>query len=214
MEEPKFIVIEGNIGVGKTTLARMLAKDVKGDLLLERFEDNPFLPLFYADANRYAFQLELSFMADRYNQIHESVNFSRQHKQILVSDYYFTKSKIFAGVTLKEHELNLFNRLFEIAHFGLRKPDVFVYLNNVPDKLLSNIRKRGRSYESGISHDYLSKIALAYAAYLEKSNLKVLYVDVEGCDFVTSKEQYDFLKHKIMYGALKVGVTKVSLKDI
>ena len=213
MELPEFLVIEGNIGVGKTTLANLLKERFGGELLLERFEENPFLPLFYENPDRYAFQLELSFMADRYNQIRNIADNIRQKKQLTIADYYFTKSLIFASVTLKDEELKLFEKLFEIARFELIRPDLFVYLYSNPDVLLENIRKRGRSYESGISRDYLSRISEAYKKYLDKVDFPVLFIDVSEFDFVENKTIFINLVELMFGSTYSNGVTIKELKS-
>ncbi|MFB6343447.1 deoxynucleoside kinase [Saccharicrinis sp. FJH62] len=210
---PDFLVIEGNIGVGKTTLANLLKERFGGELLLERFAENPFLPLFYENPDRYAFQLELSFMADRYNQIRNIADQVRQKKQLTIADYYFTKSLIFASVTLKDEELNLFEKLFDIARFELKRPDLFVYLYSRPEVLLENIRKRGRSYESGISKEYLSSISEAYKKHLDKVDFPVLYIDVSEFDFVENKNNFNTLV-ELMFGiTYSNGVTIKELKS-
>lgn len=203
---PDFLVIEGNIGAGKTTLAKLLKDRFGGELLLERFAENPFLPLFYDNPKRYAFQLELSFMADRYSQIKHMVERIKEKKGLTIADYYFTKSLIFASVTLKDEELYLFEKLFDIARFELIRPDLFVYLHSEPGKLLDNIRKRGRSYESGISSDYLSDISKAYRKYLGKADFPVLFIDVSELDFVANPSSFDKLTDLMFYTQWRNGL--------
>lgn len=140
----RFLVIEGNIGAGKTTLASMLSDDLNARLVLEQFADNPFLPKFYADQERYSFPLELSFLADRYNQIKKEVLQPELFRSLMISDYYFTKSAIFASNTLQTDEYRLFRRLFNIVFESLPKPDLYVYLYLSTDNLMRNIRKRQR----------------------------------------------------------------------
>ncbi|MFB6320318.1 deoxynucleoside kinase [Saccharicrinis sp. FJH54] len=210
---PDYLVIEGNIGVGKTTLSNMLKERFGGELLLERFAENPFLPLFYENPDRYAFQLELSFMADRFNQIRNIADRIRQKNKLTIADYYFTKSLIFASVTLKDEELKLFEKLFDIARFELIRPDLFVYLYSKPDVLLENIRKRGRTYESGISKDYLSSISEAYKKHLNKVDFPVLYIDVSEFDFVDNNENFTKLVD-LMFGSTYCnGVTIKEIKS-
>lgn len=210
---PDFLVIEGNIGVGKTTLANLLQQRYGGELLLERFAENPFLPLFYENKDRYAFQLELSFMADRYNQIRNISDRIKQNKGLTIADYYFTKSLIFASVTLKDEELKLFEKLFDIARFELIRPDLFVYLYSEPDVLLNNIKKRGRDYESGISSDYLSRISKAYRKYLMKADFPVLYIDVSNVDFVKNTPEFSRLIDLIFGASYSNGITIKELKS-
>jgi deoxyguanosine kinase len=140
----RFLVIEGNIGAGKTTLAKMIAEEFNAQLVLEQFADNPFLPKFYNDPDRYSFPLELSFLADRYNQIKKDVFNPELFQSLIVADYFFAKSAIFAQNTLKEDEYRLFRQIFDIVFDTMPKPDLYVYLHADTDRLLSNIKSRGR----------------------------------------------------------------------
>ena len=149
--ELNYIVIEGNIGAGKTSLAKRISGDFNGKLILERFADNPFLPKFYKDPERYSFPLELSFLADRYNQLKRELSDRDLFKSFTIADYYFMKSLIFARATLSDDEYNLYRQIFEIIYSTLPKPDLFVYLHVDPDNLLMNIKKRGRDYEQNPS---------------------------------------------------------------
>ena len=142
-----YIVIEGNIGTGKTSLATRLAEEHRAKLILERFADNPFLPKFYENPLRFAFPLELSFLADRYQQLQDELSKPDLFRQQIVADYMLSKSLIFAGITLKENEYDLYQRLFHIIHPHLPKPDLLVYLHKDVALLQRNIVKRGREYE-------------------------------------------------------------------
>jgi deoxyguanosine kinase len=153
-----YVVIEGNIGAGKTTLAGKIADQFNARLILERFADNPFLPKFYKDPDKYSFPLELSFLADRYRQLKEELVVQDLFKTFTVADYYFMKSLVFAASTLTGDEYNLYRQIFYIIYGSLPKPDIYVYLHLNPEKLLKNIEKRGRNYESSISKEYLKKI--------------------------------------------------------
>ena len=179
-----FITIEGNIGVGKTTFSKMLAEELGYRIVLEEFADNPFLPKFYNQPERYAFSLELFFMAERYRQLgdlREQDLFSKG----IVSDYFFVKSKLFAKNNLSDDELLLFNRLSDIALKNLPKPDLIIYLHSDVKRLQENIKKRGRSYEQNISDDYLSDIQNKYFDFFKKHiEFPVLIVDVSEVDFV------------------------------
>ena len=189
----KFITIEGNIGVGKTTFSKMLAEELGYRIVLEEFADNPFLPKFYNQPERYAFSLELFFMAERYRQLgdlREQDLFSKG----IVSDYFFVKSKLFAENNLSDDELLLFNRLSDIALKNLPKPDLIIYLHSDVKRLQENIKKRGRSYEQNISNDYLSDIQNKYFDFFKKHiEFPVLIVDVSEVDFVNQKDIFERL---------------------
>jgi deoxyguanosine kinase len=186
-----YIVIEGNIGTGKTSLARKISKDFNTRLILERFADNPFLPKFYENRQRYAFPLELSFLADRYSQLKDEIANRELFQQQTVTDYILSKSLIFASITLKDDEFELYQRLFQIINPHLPKPDLLVYLHkNVPN-LKSNIQKRGRDYEQNIENDYLKKLEEGYWDFFKRqNNLRILVIDTNSIDFVGSEENY------------------------
>ncbi|MEN9488884.1 MAG: hypothetical protein RL494_1149 [Bacteroidota bacterium] len=186
-----YIAIEGNIGAGKTTLATKIADDFNAKTVLERFADNPFLPKFYKDQNRYAFPLEMSFLADRYQQLSDDLSQFDLFKDFVVADYHIFKSLIFAKVTLQEDEFRLYKTLFDIIYKEMPKPDLYVYLYQNTDRLLKNIKKRGRSYEQEIEAEYLEKINYGYLDYIKsQTNLNVLVIDVSDFDFVKKQEDY------------------------
>lgn len=195
MERYKYIVIEGNIGSGKTSLSKRMADALDSKLVLEEFSDNPFLPKFYKDQKRYAFPLELSFLAERYHQLKEELNSYDLFKKTIVSDYYFSKSLLFAKITLPEDEFELYQKLFSIIYSNLPKPDLYIFLYTDIDRLLNNIQSRGRSYEQDIKPEYLEKIRSEYVDFLNKqSDFPVLLIDNSNIDFV--KNESDFLKIK------------------
>lgn len=186
-----YIAIEGNIGAGKTSLATKIASDFNAKLILERFKDNPFLPKFYEDPSRYAFSLEMSFLADRYQQLLEDITQFDLFKECVVTDYDAYKSLIFAKVTLADEEFNLYKKLFTLMHKELPKPDVYVYLYQNTDRLLENIQKRGRKYEKGIAPAYLQKINDGYFEFIKtQPQEKVRIIDVSGVDFVKNRADY------------------------
>ena len=187
----QFITIEGNIGVGKTTFSKMLAEELGYRIVLEEFADNPFLPKFYNQPERYAFSLELFFMAERYRQLGDLRDQDLFSKGI-VSDYFFVKSKLFAENNLSDDdELLLFNRLSDIALKNLPKPDLIIYLHSDVKRLQFNIKKRGRSYEQNISDDYLFDIQNKYFDFFKKhSEFPVLIVDVSEVDFVNQSRYF------------------------
>jgi len=186
-----YIVIEGNIGAGKTTLATMIAKEHNAKLILERFADNPFLPKFYDDPSRYSFPLELSFLADRYRQLKEELVEQDLFRSFTVADYYFMKSLVFASQTLEKDEFNLYRQIFHIIYGSLPKPDLFVYLHVPPERLLKNIAMRGREYEKSITADYLAGIQESYFTFFRQNpENKYLVLDIRDIDFVKRTEDY------------------------
>ncbi len=208
----QFLVIEGNIGAGKTTLASMLAEDYNAKLVLEQFADNPFLPKFYHDQERYSFPLELSFLADRYNQIKKQVLDLDLFHSFLVADYYFAKSSIFARNTLKDDEYRLFRQIFDIVFESMPKPDLYVYLHTDSKNLLNNISKRGRDYEQNISKEYLEKIRTGYFNFLKQiTTFPVLIIDINNIDFVHNPDHYGQLKGAIFKRDYKLGLNRLIL---
>ena len=193
----KFIAIEGNIGVGKTSLAKKIAKDYNSELILESFSNNPFLPKFYKDPEKYAFSLELFFMSERYHQLKKTWSgdlfFSNK-----ISDYFFMKSKIFAKTTLKDDELVLFDKLFEIMLSSLPYPDLLVYIHSDIKRLQENIHLRGRKFELNIDDSYLEALQNNYFDYLKKQKKSsVLILDVTRVDFVNDNKVYEKIKNLI-----------------
>ncbi|CAM3461470.1 2-amino-4-hydroxy-6-hydroxymethyldihydropteridinepyrophosphokinase [Flavobacterium longum] len=186
-----YIAIEGNIGAGKTTLTTKIAEDFNAKTVLERFADNPFLPKFYQDQARYAFPLEMSFLADRYQQIADDLAQFDLFKDFIVADYHIFKSLIFAKVTLTEDEYRLYRKLFEIIYREMPKPDLYIYLYQNTERLLENIRLRGRSYEQEIPADYLEAINRGYLDYIKsQTGLNILIIDVSDKDFVKNQSDY------------------------
>lgn len=206
----QFLVIEGNIGSGKTTLAQKIAEETNAKLVLEQFADNPFLPKFYEDQDRYSFPLELSFLADRYHQIKKEVLNLDLFHPFLVADYYFAKSSIFAQNTLKPDEYHLFRQLFDIIFESMPLPDLYVYLHSDTNKLLKNIKTRGRDYEKNISADYLEEIKSGYFAFFKKiSSFPILVIDINNIDFVERPEHFLLLKEAIFNSEYKLGTNRL-----
>lgn len=190
----QFLAIEGNIGAGKTTLATKIAEDFNGKLVLERFADNPFLPKFYEDMQRYAFPLEMSFLADRYQQFTDDTARPDLFKNFMVSDYDIFKSLVFAKVTLTDDEFLLYRKVFNFMYNEVVKPDVYLYLYQNTARLLENIKKRGRTYEQNIKPDYLDAINQGYLDFIKThKSLNALILDVSELNFVESKEDYRFI---------------------
>jgi deoxyguanosine kinase len=183
-------------------LATKISEDFNAKAILERFADNPFLPKFYEDQNRYAFPLEMSFLADRYQQLSDDLAQFDLFKDFLVADYHIFKSLIFAKITLAEDEYRLYRNLFDIIYKEMPKPDLYIYLYQNSERLLQNIKKRGRSYEQKIPAEYLDKINSGYLDYIKsQTELNVLIIDVSDRDFVKNQQDYlyvlDEIKKKI-----------------
>lgn len=209
----QFLVIEGNIGAGKSTLSGMIAKDYNAKLVLEQFADNPFLPKFYKDQERYSFPLELSFLADRYNQIKKEVLNLDLFHSFMVADYYFAKTAIFAQNTLKDDEYHLFRQIFDIVFESMPKPDLYVYLHADTERLLKNIAMRGRDYEQEIDPAYLEKISSGYFRFLKQiTSFPVLVIDINDIDFVKNPEHYQKLKDAIFNGDFNLGLNRLILQ--
>lgn len=179
-----FITIEGNIGAGKTTLAHLLSKHFNARLILEQFADNPFLPKFYENKERYAFPLELFFMAERYKQLKELLQTKDMFQTITISDYLFTKCLLFAKVNLPEEEFLLYQKLFDIINPQLIQPDLLIYLHAPISRLKENIKKRNRSYEQSIDPNYLFSLQETYTQYIKQHNIKTLFIDASSADFL------------------------------
>ncbi|MES2649142.1 MAG: deoxynucleoside kinase [Bacteroidota bacterium] len=179
-----FVTIEGNIGAGKTTLARLLSKQLNARLILEEFAENPFLPKFYENPGQYAFPLELFFMAERYKQLKDLLHTRDLFQSVTISDYLFTKCLLFARVNLPEEEFRLYQKLFDIIHAQMIQPDLLIYLHAPVSKLQQNIRKRGRHYEQNIGDDYLFNIQQTYTHYIKQHNVKTLFIDVSNANFL------------------------------
>lgn len=188
-----FITIEGNIGAGKTTLATALSKRLNARLVLEAFADNPFLPKFYEHPQQYAFPLELFFMAERYKQLQELLAQRTLFQRLTISDYLFTKSLLFAKVTLSEDEYKLYQRLFDIVQQQLVQPQLLIYLHAPVRKLQQNIKKRQRSYEQKIPDDYLYNIQETYLQYIKQLPFPILFVDASHADFINNDQHLNVI---------------------
>ena len=207
-----YIVIEGNIGAGKTSLATRLAEETNSKLILEQFAENPFLPKFYEEPERYAFPVELTFLADRYQQLKTQINPRDLFQQKTISDYYFVKSLIFSRKTLKDDEYSLYKRLFEIIQQQLTNPDIYVYLHVSPERLLENIKTRGRSYEQNISLSYLEEIQKSYFEFFKTHpEMTFLVLDVNQIDFVNNSTHYYTIKNAILGEKYKAGMNMIIL---
>ncbi|GMN10730.1 2-amino-4-hydroxy-6-hydroxymethyldihydropteridine diphosphokinase [Croceitalea sp. MTPC9] len=194
----QFLAIEGNIGAGKSTLAKKIAEDFNAKLVLERFADNAFLPKFYEDQARYAFPLEMSFLADRYQQFTDDTSQFDLFKKFMVSDYDIFKSLIFAKVTLQKEEFELYKKVFSFMYNEVKKPDIYVYLYQNTERLLANIKKRGREYEQNISPDYLEKINRGYLDFIKSHpQQNTLLIDLKTLDFVDNLDDYEAILEQL-----------------
>lgn len=206
-----YLVIEGNIGAGKTSLVEKLSADLGAKAIYEQFEDNPFLPKFYDNPDRYSFPLELSFLADRYKQHKEELSNRDIFTPLSIADYYFSKSLIFAGITLMEDEYRLYRQLFNIILQNLPRPDLYVYLHVGVDQLMENIKKRGRGYEKTISTEYLLKVQEGYFNYFRMAGeLKIVIIDVRNMNFIDHKKDYNSIKNFIFEQDYEHGITRIS----
>lgn len=191
MSKFRYVAIEGNIGAGKTSLAAQLASDFNTKLILERFKENPFLPKFYKDPDRFAFPLEMSFLADRYQQLLDDLTQYNLFKENVIGDYDANKSLIFAKITLQKEEFKLYKKLFQIMHKELPKPDTYVYLYQNTESLLENIKNRGRDFEQEIQASYLQKINKGYMEFIRNQHsYTIKIIDISEIDFVNNRLDY------------------------
>ena len=194
MQSSYHIAIEGSIGVGKTSLAKILASDINAKLVLEEFEENPFLSDFYKNSERYAFQTQLFFLLSRYRQQQELLQIDMFSKT-LITDYMFVKDRLFAALTLNEKEMALYNSVATILEKNIVMPDLVIFLQADTDRLMQNIMKRGREYERSIEWKYLDGLSQVYNEYFfryDKSPL--LIINTNDIDFVNNKEDLDEIK--------------------
>lgn len=199
--EYNYIAIEGTVGAGKTTLATRIANDYNGKLVLEEFEadKNPFLPKFYKEPDKYSFQVEMTFLALRFQQLKDKLANLDLFHDFIISDYYVAKSLIFSRNNLQEDEYDLFSRFFNIIFSTMPKPELLVYLYSDVERLQYNIRKRGRSYEQEISDTYLENIQRGYLDFIrqEQNNMRILMLDTNKLDFVAKEKDYQMILEAI-----------------
>jgi deoxyguanosine kinase len=214
MEIPHaYIAIEGNIGAGKTTLSRRLCDQFNRRLILEEFDDNPFLPPFYQEPERYAFPVELFFMAERHKQLQAELAQTDLFSNGVVSDYIFVKTLLFARNTLPEEEFRLFSRIFRAMDAGFPNPDLIVYLHRPVEALQANIAKRGRSFEQEIKDEYLASVQQAYFNFFRsQKEHPVLILDLGERDFTEDDGLYRQILSKIATD-YPVGITTIDEWD-
>lgn len=204
MQTPKYIAIEGVIGVGKTTLALKLAERLSARPILEEFEDNPFLERFYENPERYAFQTQLSFLASRYKQQQQLRNFDLFHEYV-ITDYIFDKDKIFAYLNLQDDELRLYETIVNFMDKSITLPDLVVYLQSTPERLMQNIKKRNRPFERAITESYIRDLHDAYNYFFFRyRKTPLLIVNTTELDFVANpadfEELYKLICHRTHSG--------------
>lgn len=193
----RYIAIEGVIGSGKTTLARLLSEQQQARLVLEQFEDNPFLPHFYKDRARYAFQTQLSFLASRFHQ-QSRLSHPDLFHSLTIADYLFEKDRIFASINLSPVELALYDKIFSIMQVNSVKPDLVVYIQCSLERLLHNIGLRGRSYENQMDPNYLKQLMEAYHQFFyQYDRSPVIILNANDLDFVKNKDHLHYIVHSI-----------------
>lgn len=194
----RYIAIEGVIGAGKTTLAKMITERLDAKFVLEKFEENPFLPKFYEDPEHYAFQTQIFFLLSRYKQQQELFQGDLFHN-VLVSDYIFDKDKIFAYLTLQDDELKLYESLIGTIEKNIPTPDLVVYLQSSVERLMSNIKRRGRSYEENMSEEYIKDLNDAYNYFFFRYKAApLLIINAAEIDFVNDPDDFEDLLRQIL----------------
>lgn len=192
MNEYNYIAIEGVIGAGKTTLCNLLNQKLNGISVLEHFEENPYLANFYAKPEQYSFQLELSFLAERFHQMKTKTLSGNLFQEKIIADYIIQKSLIFSKITLKEDEYQLYYNLYHLIVNALPKPDVIVYLYLTPEKAIEQIKSRGRIYEQQIELDYIKKIQEGYLEYFKTiADIPICIINSQSLDFVANTHDLD-----------------------
>jgi deoxyadenosine/deoxycytidine kinase len=199
MRENRYVVVEGVIGVGKTSLARLLNERLHAQLVLEEVEENPFLKDFYRDRDRYAFQTQMHFLFARYQQQRALRQTELFASDRLVADYLFQKDRIFAGLNLSERELVLYEKLVGWLELDVMKPDVVVYLQAGTDVLMERIARRARTFERDMSRDYIRELVEAYNHFFfHYTDAPLLVVNTNAIDFVNHPEDFEDLLKRIV----------------
>jgi deoxyadenosine/deoxycytidine kinase len=208
----QYICVEGNIGAGKTSFCKMIAEEHNCRLILEQFDENPFLPYFYEDPERFAFTVELFFMTERHKQIQKNLLNQDLFRSFTFADYFFTKTLLFAIKNLQEDEYRLFQKLFTVLNSSFPQPELLVYFHRSVPILLKQIEKRGREYEKNITAEYLTQIQNSYFEYFRNIlSFPVLIIDINDIDFVQRKEAYTELKN-LLKREYKPGVHRITIR--
>jgi len=211
MADYRYLVIEGNIGAGKTSLATLYAAHTGARLILEEFTENTFLPRFYENPERYAFPVELSFLSERFSQLKKELVSADLFAPSVVADYFISKCQIFACNNLQKDEYDLFLKLFEIVEAGMPRPDLLVYLYLPVEQLQENIRKRGRAYEQKITDTYLENIQRQYIEFIRQhEGLRVVLADTSDVDFVRDTAHREKM-FELLNSEWPVGVSRVKV---
>ncbi len=208
MQKPlaKYISIEGVIGVGKTSLARGLSKRLKSDLVLETYDENPFLREFYEDPGRLAFQTQLFFLVNRFTQLRQFISYNLFY-EYLITDYTFDKDDIFARLTLSDEEYKIYTVISQSMREKLTQPDLVVYLQSTPDRLMHNIEHRNRPYEKLISKRYIEDLHRAYNQfYASYKKTPLMIINVSSLDFVSDTDDFEWIYSLICNRKHNVGV--------
>lgn len=197
-----YIAVEGVIGAGKTSVAQMLSEKLNAKLILENFEDNPFLEKFYIKPEEYAFRTQMFFLLERYTQLREAHQ-KELFQNFIVSDYIFEKDKIFAYLNLSDDELKIYEHIVTGLDKGIVVPDLVIYLQSTVERLMSNIRRRSREFEKEISEEYISSLNEAYNYFFSRYKAtRVMIVNCEEVDFVNNTSDFDDLVNEIFSGDL------------
>ena len=198
IKSPKYLVIEGPIGVGKSSLAKLLARELDARLVMERAEDNPFLKEFYTDPKRLAFQTQIFFLLSRYRQLQELSQMDL-FERTTVTDYFFPKDRIFASINLDESEMALYQQLYSLLNPTIPTPDLVVYLQAGPEVLMDRVRHRGLEYEKPLTPDYLEALNQSYNDFFfQYTESPLLVVQTSEIDFVNRRADLDDLLHQII----------------
>ncbi|HYW35599.1 MAG TPA: deoxynucleoside kinase [Balneolaceae bacterium] len=206
----EFIAVEGVIGVGKTSLAKRLSERHNARLVLEQFEDNPFLPKFYDDRDRYAFPTQMSFLASRFKQQQNMLD-KDLFQQTTISDYIFDKDRIFARLNLDDDELSLYDTIFNIMSGIAASPDLVIYLQASIDRLVENIRLRDRDYERHITRSYLEELSEAYNHFFyHYNNSPLITINISEVDFVDNDAHFNYIDEQIFQEPIR-GNTHINI---
>ncbi len=210
MNQYDFIAVEGVIGAGKTSLARLLSERHNARLVLEQFEENPFLPDFYRDRERYAFQTQLAFLASRFKQ-QEALRNRDLFQEMVISDYLFEKDRIFARLNLSGDEMALYDSIYGIMNSIAAKADLVVFIQSSVDRLMKNIKSRGRPYEKEISRSYIEELNNAYNHFFyHYSRSPLLIINASEIDFVQDEQQLKYIEDQIFLEPIRSTTTHIT----